>query len=67
MESHCEIRIAGQVDAGWADWFDGMTLAPQLDGTTLLTGPIADQAALQGLLRRVGSLGLTLISVNFAP
>jgi hypothetical protein len=62
--SHFEIRFEGQLDARWADWFEGMTFIAQGDGTTILSGPVADQAALQGLLRRVGDLGMTLISVN---
>jgi len=44
--------------------FDGMTIITQPDGTTILTGPVADQAALQGLLRRIADLGMTLLSVN---
>ena len=64
MDSMVEIRLDGQLDARWADWFDGMTLVPQDDGTTTLVGSVADQAALHGLLRRVGDLGMTLISVN---
>jgi hypothetical protein len=64
VDSMVEIRLDGQLDARWADWFDGMTLVPHDDGTTTLVGPVADQAALQGLLRRVGDLGMTLISVN---
>ncbi len=59
-----ELRVQGQLDQRWSDWFEGFTLATQSDGTTTLTGPVADQAALQGLLRRVGDLGVTLISVN---
>lgn len=59
-----EIRLQGQLDQQWSDWFAGFTLAIQSDGTTTLTGPITDQAALHGLLRRVGDLGVTLISVN---
>ena len=64
MSSLFEIRLEGLLDAHWVDWFDGMTLTPQADGTTVLSGPIVDQSALQGVLRRVGDLGLTLISVN---
>jgi hypothetical protein len=64
MDSLFEIRLEGHLDAHWAEWFDGMTLTPQLDGTTVLSGPIVDQSALQGLLRRVGDVGLTLVSVN---
>ena len=64
MESLFEIRLEGQLDAHWSDWFGGMNLTLVNDGTTVLRGPVADQAALQGLLRRVGDLGMTLISVN---
>ena len=64
MDPLFEIRIEGNLDAHWADWFGGMTLTPQADGTTVLSGPIPDQSALQGLLRRVGDVGMTLISVN---
>jgi len=59
-----EIRLQGQLDQRWSDWFEGFTLAIQSDGTTTLTGPVTDQAALHGLLRRVSDLGVTLISVN---
>lgn len=59
-----EIRLGGQLDQRWSDWFEGFTLTNQHDGTTTLTGPVVDQAALHGLLRRIGDLGVTLISVN---
>jgi len=59
-----EIRLQGQLDQRWSDWFEGFTLAIQSDGTTTLTGPVTDQAALHGLLRRISDLGVTLISVN---
>ena len=59
-----EIRLQGQLDESWSDWFEGFTLANESDGTTTLTGPVTDQAALHGLLRRVGNLGVTLISVH---
>lgn len=59
-----EIRLHGQLDQRWSDWFEGFTLTNQCDGTTVLTGPVVDQAALHGLLRRVGDLGVTLISLN---
>jgi len=64
MNSVFEIRLQGHLDDRWAEWFDGMTIIPQPDGTTLLSGSVADQAALQGLLRRVADLGMTLLSVN---
>ena len=59
-----EIRLNGHIDAQWADWFEGLTSTPLTDGTTILSGPIADQAALHGLLRKVRDLGVTLVSVN---
>ena len=59
-----EIRLAGHLDARWATWFDGLTVGHQVDGTTLISGPIADQAALHGLLQRVRDLGLPLVSVT---
>jgi hypothetical protein len=59
-----EIRLNGHIDAHWADWFEGLTSTPLSDGTTILSGPIPDQAALHGLLRKVGDLGITLVSVN---
>jgi hypothetical protein len=59
-----EIRIKGHLTPRWATWFDDMTLTPANDGTTVLAGPVVDQAALHGLLSRVRDLGLPLISVN---
>ena len=59
-----EIRIAGHLDARWADWFDGMSITLEEHGTTLLSGPVPDQPALYGLLRKVRDLGLPLVSVN---
>ena len=59
-----EIRLAGHLDARWAAWFDGLTVGQQGDGTTLITGPVVDQAALHGLLQRVRDLGLPLVSVT---
>ena len=58
-----EIRLTGHLDAHWAGWFDGMTVNHESDGTTVITGRIADQAALHGMLQRVRDLGLPLISV----
>jgi hypothetical protein len=58
------IRLQGQLDAGWSDWFEGFRLTAGSDGSTTLTGRVLDQAALHGLLRRIGDLGLTLISIN---
>ena len=59
-----EIRIAGHLDAHWATWFDGLAVSHQGDGTTVVSGPVADQAALHGLLLRVRDLGLPLVSVT---
>lgn len=59
-----EIRLAGHLEARWAAWFDGLTVGQEVDGTTLISGPIADQAALHGLLQRVRDLGLPLVSVT---
>jgi len=59
-----EIRLAGHLDARWAAWFDGLAVSHDVDGTTVISGPIADQAALHGLLQRVRDLGLPLVSVT---
>ena len=58
-----EIRIDGRLDARWQDWFDGMTVTLDDHGGTLLSGPVVDQAALHGLLRKVRDLGMPLLSV----
>ncbi len=58
-----EIRIKGHLDAQWTTWFDGLTIALEENGDTLLSGPVGDQAALHGLLRKVRDLGMPLISV----
>jgi hypothetical protein len=59
-----EIRLTGHLDAHWTGWFDGLTVSHEADGATLISGPIADQAALHGLLQRVRDLGLPLVSVT---
>jgi hypothetical protein len=59
-----EIRLTGHLDARWAAWFDGLTVTHGRDGTTVLSGPIADQAALHGVIQRVRDLGLPLVSVT---
>jgi hypothetical protein len=58
-----ELRVTGHLGHRWASWFDGMTLTAQDDGSTVIAGPVADQSALHGLLRKISDLGLTLISV----
>ena len=59
-----EIRLAGHLDPRWAARFDGLALRLEPDGTTVLSGPIVDQAALHGLLQRVRDLGIPLVSVT---
>ena len=59
-----EIRLKGHLDVRWADWFDGLTLTRESDGTTVLRGSVVDQAALHGVLGKVRDLGLPLIAVN---
>lgn len=61
------IRVRGHLADRWSHQFDGFTLARQDDGTTVLTGPVTDQAALHGLLHRVRDLGLPLLSVTPVP
>jgi hypothetical protein len=60
------ITVQGLLDQSWADWFDGLAVIPQTNGETLLSGRIADQAALHGLLARIRDLGLPLLSVRRA-
>ena len=59
-----EIRLKGHLDSRWAAWFDGLSLTNESDGTTIIGGPVADQAALYGLLQKVRDLGLPLVSVT---
>ena len=60
-----EIRLKGHLDARWAAWFDGLTITRDSDGTTIIHGPVTDQAALYGLLQKTRDLGLPLISVTY--
>ena len=59
-----EIRIKGHLDDRWADWFEGLTFTHESDGTTILDGPLTDQAALLGVLNGIRDLGLPIISVQ---
>lgn len=58
-----QIRIEGHLGDEWMDWFEGLTITQEDNGDTLLTGPVVDQAALHGLLRKVRDLGMTLVWV----
>lgn len=58
------IVVAGHLDASWSDWFDGLTITPQLSGETVLGGSVRDQAALYGLLERFRDIGLPLLIVE---
>ena len=59
-----QIRIKGHLDSQWTDWFEGLTITLEDNGDTLLTGPVIDQAALYGLLKKVRDLGMPLVSVS---
>jgi len=59
-----QIRIKGHLGQQWADWFEGLAITLEENGDTLLTGPVVDDAALHGLLKKVRDLGMPLLSVN---
>jgi len=61
-----EIRVKGQIDEHWSDWFDDLTVTHTEQNETVLTGPIVDQAALHGLLAKLRDLGLPIVSVNLS-
>ena len=58
------IRVGGELTEEWSAWFEGLTIVHEVDGETLITGQIEDQAVLYGLLKKIRNLGLPLISVN---
>ena len=62
-----QIRVKGHLDHHWSDWLNNLTLIHHEDGTTVLAGPIPDQAALYGLIARLRDLGLPLVSVETTP
>ena len=65
MEKHVyTIRIEGHLEASWSSWFEGMSICPTKDGATILSGPLADESALHGVLMRIRDLGLPLIEVK---
>lgn len=59
-----QIRVKGHLGPQWSDWFEGFAITLEEDGDTLLTGPVTDQPALHGLLRKVRDLGLPLLSLQ---
>ena len=59
-----QIRITGHLGRTWTDWFEGLTISLEDNGDTLLTGPLVDQAALHGVLKKVRDLGMPLVSVT---
>ena len=61
---HYAITVKGHLDPRWSEWFEGLTMAHTESGETILSGSVADQAALHGLLMRIRDLNLTLIAVN---
>ena len=62
-----EIRVEGQLPAGWSHWFEDLNVQYGPDGNSVLAGPVADQAALHGVLAKIRDLNLTLIAVNRRP
>ncbi len=64
MSDVYEIRIRGHLAPRWGSWFDGLTLTLDPDGTTVIRGEVADQAALHGLIQKVRDIGLPLVSVT---
>lgn len=61
---HVEIRVEGQIDEAWSEWFEGFSLIHTEQNQTIMTGEVSDQAALYGLITKLRDLGLNLISVN---
>ncbi|MBI4312066.1 MAG: hypothetical protein HY681_09825 [Chloroflexi bacterium] len=64
MSDIYELRVKGHLDDRWSDWLEGLAVQRQEDGTTVLVGPVVDQAALHGVITRIRDLGLPLLSVK---
>lgn len=64
MSDTYELRVQGHLDDRWSDWLGSLAVRRQDDGTTVLTGPIVDQAGLHGVITRIRDLGLPLVSVQ---
>ena len=62
-----EIRVNGHLEPRWAAWFDGLNVTNEDDGTTVISGPVVDQAALHGLLQKLRNIGIPLISLTELP
>ena len=65
MSDFCEIMVKGHLDIDWSEWFEGLTIAHNDKGKTMLSGQIRDQAALYGIIAKVRDMGLTLIMVKY--
>jgi len=64
MPMRCHIRVKGHLDPCWQDWFEGLEIVQEQEGTTLFSGPLQDQAALYGILTKIRGLGLTLLALE---
>lgn len=62
-----EIRVEGHIGGSWSSWFEGLTIRREENGQTVLVGPLADEAALHGVLMRIRDLGLPLVEVKRVP
>ena len=62
-----EVRVKGHLGSRWTAWFDGLSLSDSDDGTTVIRGPVADQAALHGLLQKLRDIGIPLVSLTQLP